>query len=66
MSDGRYNTWQPQEENSHWIQQVHQRDPDRPAAEAQNREDLMADLLAKCRRQLYMFIGQIAGKSKSL
>ena len=59
MSDGRYHEWQSQEENPQRIQNVHDRDPDCPAADAQNRADVMAELLAK-RRQLCTFIGEVA------
>ena len=52
MSDGRYHTWQSQEGNPQWIQAVHDRDPDCPAQDAQNRDDRMTELLAKRRRQL--------------
>ena len=60
MSDGRYHTWQSQEENPQRIQAVHDRDPDQPAADAQNRADVLAELLAKRRRQLQTFIDQVA------
>ena len=60
MADGQYNTWESQEENPNRIPELHQRDPDRPAADVENREDVMADLLNKRRRQLRTFIGQIA------
>ena len=60
MADGRYNMWESQEENPNRIPELHQRDPDRPAADFENREDVMADLLNKRRRQLRTFIGQIA------
>ena len=56
MADGRYSTWDSQEENPNRIRELHQRDPDRPAADVQNREDVIADLLNKCRRQLRTFI----------
>ena len=49
MSDGRYDTWQSQEENPDRIQQLHHRDPDRLAPDADNREDRVADLLTKHR-----------------
>ena len=60
MSYGRYHKWQSQEENPHRIQDVHNRDPDRPAKDAQNRADVMTELLPKRRRQLRTFIGQVA------
>ena len=60
MSNGRYHTWQSQEENPHRIEAVHDRDPDCPAADAPNHADVMAELLAKRRRQLRTFIGQVA------
>ena len=60
MAEGRYHQWQSQEENPHRIQIVHVRDPDRPADDAQNRDDIMTELLAKRRRQLWTFIGQVA------
>ena len=60
MQDGRYNTWQSQEANPHRIQELDARDPDRPAPDAANRKDRLADLLAKWRRQLRTFLGQVA------
>ena len=60
MTGGRYHTWQSQEQFPHRIADVHPRDPDRPAQDVNNREDLITDLLAKRRRQLKTFLGQIA------
>ena len=60
MADGRYITWQSQEENPNRITELHNRDPERPAEDVQNRDDVLADLLNKRRRQLCTFIGQIA------
>ena len=60
MAEERYQNWQSQEENPHRIQIVHVRDLDRPADDAQNRDDVMAELLSKRRRQLRTFIGQVA------
>ena len=59
MMDGRYSTWQSQEENPLRIEAVYERDPDRTAADVQNRADVIADLLTKRRRQLRTFIGQV-------
>ena len=44
MSDGIYNTWLAQEENPHRIETLNDRDPDRPAEDAANREDVVAEL----------------------
>ena len=52
MMDGRYHTWQSQEQNPLRIQDLDPNDPDRPQPEANNREDLLADLLNKQCRQL--------------
>ena len=60
MSEGRYHEWQSQEENQHRIQNVHDRDPDHPAQDAQNHVDVMTKLHAKRQRQLCTFIGQVA------
>ena len=60
MTDGIYLNWQSQEENPDRIQNVHDRDPDWLAQEVQNRADRMTELLAKRRRQLRTFIGQVA------
>ena len=60
MADGRYSTWQSQEKNPNRITELHNRDPERPAEDVQNREDILANLLNKRRRQLHTFIGQIA------
>ena len=43
-SDGIYNTWLSREENPHRIEALNNRDPDRPAEEAANREDVVAEL----------------------
>ena len=47
MAEGRYHQWQSLEENPHRIQIVHARDPDRPTDDAQNRDDVITELLAK-------------------
>ena len=60
MTGGRYQNWQSQEQFPHRIDIVNPRDPDRPAQGADNREDLLMDLLAKRRRQLKTFLGQVA------
>ena len=60
MSDGIYNTWTSQEQNPHRIQNVHANDPYRPQPAAHNRDDLMAELLNKRRRQIKTFLGQVA------
>lgn len=60
MTDGRYNTWRSQEADPNRIQALDAGDPDRPAEDAPNRADRLADLLAKRRRQLRTFLGQVA------
>ena len=60
MTGGRYETWQSQEAFPNRIDQLHPRDPERPQNDAANREDVLADLLAKRRRQLKTFLGQVA------
>ena len=41
MTDSIYLDWLSQEENPNRIQNVHNRDPDRPAQDAQNRDNRM-------------------------
>ena len=60
MTDGKYDTWQSEERNPQRIQNVHAQDPDRPAADARNRQDLIEELLTKRRRQLKQFLGLVA------
>ena len=60
MTGGRYETWLSQEANPLRIRALHAQDPDRPQQEAANREDILADLLAKQRRKLKTFLGQVA------
>ena len=60
MTGGRYETWRSQEAYPNRVEDLHPRDPERPQNDAANREDLLADLLAKRRRQLKTFLGQVA------
>ena len=60
MTEGRYNTWLSQETNPNRLQALDQHDPDRPRQDVNNRDDLLVDLLAKRRRQLKTFLGQVA------
>ena len=60
MTGGRYGTWRSQEAYPNRVEDLHPRDPERPQNDAANREDLLADLLAKRRRQLKTFLGQVA------
>ena len=60
MSDGRYHTWISEEQNPHSIVNLDPNDPDRPQSAVHNRNDLLADLLNKRRRQLKTFLGQVA------
>ena len=60
MSDGIYNTWVSQEENNHRIEELNERDPNRPAEDVANCADVLAELLSNRRRELRTFIGQIA------
>ena len=55
--DGRYNTWEAEETNPHRITELADPDPDLPQnpTEAQT-----ADLLTKRRRQLVIFLSQVA------
>ena len=59
MTDGIYNTWLLQEESNHRIEELNERDPNRPAEDAANRADVQAELLSKRRIELRTFIGQI-------
>ena len=60
MTGGRYNTWQSQEANPQRLQELNAQDPDRTQQGVANRDDVLADLLAKRRRQLKTFLGQVA------
>ena len=60
MTDGIYETWTSQEVNHHRLDELNNRDPNRPEENAANREDVIAELLSKRRRELRTFIGQIA------
>ena len=60
MTDGIYATWTSQEEDNHRIDELNERDPNRPEENAANRADIIAELLSKRRRELRTFIGQIA------
>ena len=58
MTDGLYHEWSSQEQDPHRIPAVG--DPDTPAEAVQNQDARMTELLAKRRRQLRTFIGQVA------
>ena len=60
MTDGLYHEWSSQEQDPHRIPAVLDGDPDTPAEAVQNRDARMTELLAKRRRQLRTFIGQVA------
>ena len=60
MLEGRYNTWQSQETSPQRLQALDQHDPDRPQQGVNNRDDLLVNLMAKCRRQLKTFLSQVA------
>ena len=60
MTDGLYHEWSSQEQDPHWIPRVLDGDPDTPAEAVQNRDARVTELLAKRRRQLRTFIGQVA------
>ena len=60
MQDGIYSELQSQERNPERIQELSDRDPDRPAAGVPNRDDVVAELLRRRRRELRAFIGQVA------
>ena len=60
MADGRYHQWESEERNPLRLQNLHAQDPDRPANDARNRDDLMEELLTKRRRQLKQFLGLVA------
>ena len=59
MTVGIYKTWTSQEVNNHRLDELNDRDPNRPEENAANREDVVAELLSKRRRELRTFIGQI-------
>ena len=60
MTDGIYNTWLSQEQEPNRLQDLLDEDPDQPEENAQNREAKQRELLAKRRRELRTFIGQVA------
>ena len=60
MTEGKYNTWQSQEQNPNRLAMLNENVPDRPEASVRNRDDLLAECLAKQRRQLKTFLGQVA------
>ena len=60
MQDGIYNEWASQKRNPERLTELSDRDPDRPAAGVANRDDVVAELLRKRRRELRAFIGQVA------
>ena len=60
MTGGKYHRWTSEANDPDRIQVLHDNDPDRPAPEALNRDDLIEELLDKRRRQLRKFLGQIA------
>ena len=60
MSDGLYHEWSSQEQDPNRLQELLEGDPDAPAEDAQNRVAKERELLAKRRRELRTFIGQVA------
>ena len=60
MTDGLYHEWQSQERNADRLAAILEGDPDVPEENAQNREARQRELLAKRRRELRTFIGQVA------
>ena len=60
MSDGLYNEWLSQEQEPNRLQALLDGDPDQPEENAQNRAAKQRELLAKRRRELRTFIGQVA------
>ena len=60
MTDGLYQRWSSQEQDPNRLPAVLDGDPDTPAVAAENRDARMTELLAKRRRQLRTFIGQVA------
>ena len=60
MTDGLYHEWSSQEQDPNRIPEVLAGYPDTPAEALQNRDARMRELLAKRRRQLRTFIGQVA------
>ena len=63
MTEGRYNTWQSQETNPHRLLETNDHDPDIPRDNTDNRENQIVELLAKHRRQLKTFLGQVAKRT---
>ena len=60
MQDGIYSEWASQERDPERLAALSPRDPDRPAAELLNRDDVVDELLRQRRRELRAFIGQVA------
>ena len=60
MEGGLYANWSSQEQDPNRIPDILAGDPDTPAEAAQNRDARVTELLAKRRRQLRTFIGQVA------
>ena len=60
MTGGKFDVWRSEERDPHRLEALHENDPDRPAPDARNRQDLMDELLDKRRRQLKTFLRQIA------
>ena len=60
MAGGIYDTWTSQEADPNRIQIVAPEDPQTPRDDAANRVAVMAELLAKRRRELRTFIGLVA------
>ena len=60
MQDGIYSEWASQERDPERLAALSPRDPDRPAADLLNRDDVVDELLRQRRRELRAFIGQVA------
>lgn len=60
MSDGLYHEWLSQEQDPNRLRELLDGDPDAPEENAQNRDAKQRELLAKRRRELRTFIGQVA------
>ena len=60
LTEGKYNTWQSQEQNPNRLAALNENVTYRPEASAKNRDDLLAECLAKQRRQLKTFLDQVA------
>ena len=60
MTDGLYHEWRSQEQDANRLRELLEGDPDAPEENARNREAKERELLAKRRRELRTFIGQVA------